>query len=87
MTIRSFVLAGVVTLCLVRSIPAQSLNPPEPVRTKPKLEEEQPERLRQMQEDLTVFRVLFNRSTARYYNFPGGNTVTAPTFGTYSSLL
>jgi hypothetical protein len=74
MTIRSFFLIAIIGLWQSLTVQAQTLAPPaaEPASTVRAKEEDQPERLQQMQEDLTVFRVLFNRSTARYYNFPGG---------------
>lgn len=76
MTARSFVLAAVLGLWPMLAAPAQTLAPP-PAADDPrpiKLDrEDTPAKLRQMQEDVTVFRVLFNRSVARYYNFPAGH--------------
>src|SRR5438067_6749297 len=78
MTVRPIVLAMITVLCLSPGSPAQVAAPPPGPAPKPPAgdyglaaaEGEQGARLRQMQEDIGVFRALFNRTAARYYNFP-----------------
>jgi hypothetical protein len=72
MTVRAFFLTVVIGLWPALVSQAQTLLPPpaaEPEATRP-AKEDSPVQLRQMQEDVTVFRVLLHRSAVRYYNYP-----------------